>query len=912
MAEVLGVWPDLVGVIVICLLPKPDGGRRPIGLLPGIIRLWMRARLNVARSWQTEHDRPYFYAGPGRGASAAAWRQAARAELAQTSRYLCFAGSYLDMVKAFERVPHDWLVKQAAKHGYSLIVLRLSIQAYRLGRAVGINGVFSTLYWASRSITAGSVHATIELRVLLIEWLDEIVYSFAITPTVYVDDTSFEAVGTERMVVSAVVGATNMFAGFMAAMDLELSAKKNLCNASSTKIALEIVGNLKGVKVRVDGRIKSLGGALGAGKLRNAMVQRKRLEQFKVRRDRFRKLRKSVGAARTHMVLRTGGVAALTYGQSTMGVSNSMLLAQRRAVGAAGFLGGPGDLDLSLAVADGSTSGKADPAFVAHLDPIGDWASAIWEGWFPRVALKAMCNNALVRLEAAKLKDSIWSVVRGPAAAFVASAWRLGWVIHDHLTVTTDDKTIRLDLARDSPAYVKKLVEESVRRWRWRKVEAKVPSLDSGGAGFGPHIAPLYDLMKKQTHQWSFKEIGALKSVVTNRQWPQVRLCRAGMAQSKNCRLCVGLGLCDPEDPDPRFTGTLTHRHWTCTALKDYRQQHVPKWLLDEVEGMLQGGFTLPPKQEAVFNRALAPSVKNFTCMASRRESFQWVKRPPHDAATVKGVFYTDASRLFGHKAYFGECTSYGWAFAAYDQSLELIAAAMGCPPSWVKDIHPSELWALLQAVTSSEPGSSYISDCLAAVEGCHRGSLWANAAQRTYSRGWNPLSSALDGREQAKEAVKWMPAHCSKTAVGIKKLSDGRPMTSHDLQANAFVDRLCKEAAAKAAMPEPMRNKVAEQSNKLTCIARWLGQVTVIANHYPAGLGPNGKSMFLRDSEARKRPKVSGQKRKAEEQLAPATLLTQNDSSSSLEHIKCPRLRAVHARVLARLATEAAEFRRL
>lgn len=30
LAEMIGQWPDLVGIILICLLPKLDGGRRPL------------------------------------------------------------------------------------------------------------------------------------------------------------------------------------------------------------------------------------------------------------------------------------------------------------------------------------------------------------------------------------------------------------------------------------------------------------------------------------------------------------------------------------------------------------------------------------------------------------------------------------------------------------------------------------------------------------------------------------------------------------------------------------------------------------------------------------------------------------------------------------------------------------------
>eukprot|EP00973_Karenia_brevis_P009309 1260699-Karenia_brevis.AAC.1 len=84
-----------------------------------------------------------------------------------------YAAVLLDLVKAFERVPRDWLVRQAVKYEYPLLVLKLSLAAYSLQRTIGIDGIFSTMVVAVRGITAGSVHATIELRVLLIQFLDE-------------------------------------------------------------------------------------------------------------------------------------------------------------------------------------------------------------------------------------------------------------------------------------------------------------------------------------------------------------------------------------------------------------------------------------------------------------------------------------------------------------------------------------------------------------------------------------------------------------------------------------------------------------------------------------------------------------------------------------------------------------------
>ena len=86
-----------------------------------------------------------------------------------------------------------------------------------------------------------------------------------------------------------------------------------------------------------------------------------------------------------------------------MGVSNKALLQQRRAVAAATVrTSGGGDLDLTLALADGSGRGRVDPAFEAHSQPIVFWAMAVWHDWLPRAMLGKMIAVARARLARAK------------------------------------------------------------------------------------------------------------------------------------------------------------------------------------------------------------------------------------------------------------------------------------------------------------------------------------------------------------------------------------------------------------------------------------------------------------------------------------------------------------------------------
>ena len=85
--------------VVIALLPTPDGGFRPIGLIPLLPRVWMRVRRIVARQGEASCQRKYLFAGAAKGSTVAAWQQAARAEIAATLG-TSYVQILLDLVKA--------------------------------------------------------------------------------------------------------------------------------------------------------------------------------------------------------------------------------------------------------------------------------------------------------------------------------------------------------------------------------------------------------------------------------------------------------------------------------------------------------------------------------------------------------------------------------------------------------------------------------------------------------------------------------------------------------------------------------------------------------------------------------------------------------------------------------------------
>ena len=163
----------------------------------------------------------------------------------------------------------------------------------------------------------------------------------------------------------------------------------------------------------------------------------------------------------TANLLRTGGILATTFGEAISGVSDSMLYGQRTAAARAAapparYCGQ--DLDLALTMADASANGRADPAFDAHKVPIATWALAIWESWLPRGILERMTKDAINTLRAAK---NVWAKVKGPAAAMVATAARIGWQTLNATTLITDLGEI-VDMTMDPPKAVALQVFEAV------------------------------------------------------------------------------------------------------------------------------------------------------------------------------------------------------------------------------------------------------------------------------------------------------------------------------------------------------------------------------------------------------------------------------------------------------------------
>ncbi len=843
-AERRGRWPSVVGTVIIVLLPKAEGGFRPIGLFPTVVRVWMRLRRAAARQWEADNDRDYLYAGESRGALTAAWQMAARAEGAVGHGFV-YAQVLLDMVKAFDHVPHDRLLAEAAALGYPMPLLRLALAAYRLPRVMNIGGVVSRTVMAARGLTAGSGTATTELRLLLIRIVDRVrVANPRVGIKVYVDDVTLEVVSTARRVARLLSDAGLQLCDALdGEIRMKLSPTKSLCSASDPTVGKQVAAAMARFHVHYCARVKALGVGLGAGRRRNVKVLNARLAAFRLRTPRLRRLaRARQSAAR---VVRTGAAAAMDYGISVTGVSPTALRQRRRAVATAVGTGGAGgELNLSLIVADLTPKQRVDPAFQAHAAPIAAWAEAAWEKWVPHKQMRALMGKATLRLTKAR---RVWAAVCGPAAATLASAARLGWTVSDAFSFTTDRGRV-LDLLQDPPCEVRREVHAAVERWRWRLADRHLAGLDANGDGSGALIGPVRKLLRPAALacDWTRGYQSALRSVLTGRQWPQARLYAAGLADHPSCQKCTAEGrLADPNAvgaaPSPP-AGTLWHRVCDCAPNAEQRADahphlaHSDSRLSAAARSARDAAATAgsnPPTAHAAstkWTRALAPAPQ-VLCgpLPSPPDdgTFVWCVRPAGDM--VRARFYTDGSMVDGPTA---PLARLGWAFAAYDDDGQLVASAFGATPSWIHSIGGAEAWAILMAARAAEPGSTFRTDSLGCKDTLAAGRRWATAPARPQARVWKMLFVRFDGPEDHLDLL-WMPSHASKGDVGVAELSDGSKLTALDLDGNATADTLAKRGAAQFRVPLDKRQTVARAEHEAEELARFVARVTWTANNF-------------------------------------------------------------------------------
>ena len=855
--ERVGCWPHGIWVVLIVLLPKPDGGLRPIGLFPTVVRIWMRARSRIAQAWEAAHASPLLFGGKGMGAQRAAWVAAFQAEAAACDQ-LSHVTALLDLVKAFERIPHAHLVRAARRHGYSLVVLRLSLAAYRLGRAVGVEGIFSRILVATRGITAGSGFATTELRVLLGTVVEVASKCWPQADLkLYVDDLTIAATAVREVAADVVTRVVNFVVHhFEVHLELEVSATKSIVVGSDVATARSVCGRVASRKLAPKRASKLLGAPYGGGRKRSVHVCKVRLHQFKRRGRRLRAVRRAGGS--TGAYCRTAGIPAISYGWDVCGVADTPLRDIRAFIARAASPDTFGrSVDLVFHTLDAAGM-RIDPSVEAHALPIVRWATAWWEKWVPPTALQRAHIAATDNL--ARGGDRHWQRVAGPVAATIASAWRLGWRFPTARKLV-DDIGTEWNLLRHPPAALQDAVKRSVARWRMRRICAAFPTLANrdldcpqvhidGDASVGssvvidlsyalspllrgscrpcPHV-PLWDA---SCRHW-------LASGIAGGQWPQVR--RASVPHwetDPRCQLCFGAD------------GTLEHRR-SCPATLPAEGWCDPpaaqRLLIDRLDG--DRVRLLRTRALLVMRVAPPPRVSD--------AQLRWLTPPP-DFTRCNVRWFIDGSVIDGRWPELAVATA---ALVVVGDDGALLAFAEARLPATVLTAAAAEAYGLMLATSCSVCTPRVVTDCKSLLTTAAAGAVRATAASRPLAGVWSIIAACVDGdlaQLVARKLLRWIPAHKSLARAGTLCASDGEFVTECEWRANRLADIIARTCALRLVVPRPVAAKLRGAADVLRTEAGTLGIVTKAANRHKVTVftgGGHPTNLIKRDSVRPERP---------------------------------------------------------
>ena len=552
VVEQLGVLPSQVQRLLIFLIPKATGGRRPIMLAPALYRWWARARRPLAERWEADNDHPFFAASKGRTAIDPVYRRAVRAEAA-TAEGKCVVTGLWDIAKLFERIVHALLVRRAGRCGAPMRALRVCLSMYRAVRYLTISPFVATPVRATVGVAAGCGFATTWVKVYslepLVEALAEI--SASIPPLVtanaeiYIDDLQWDVeAGTEEEAASAFVSVAQVLSDtIQVGMCADLAYDKAAVVAAapgtrrSDRLARAVrrrMGHAGGAEVVA---AHNLGIDYAAGRpraewaVKPTTLKRKRFRKGLKRAARAAVLRQHLASGSKHKAKRlfAGNVRAVAfYGAEVHGLDDRELAAAWRLAAKCLSPATPGRSLDALALANLKVIGSLPFAQVRR------WALEVWKAScgldrlaIPLPELSRIHADVVARVAPARWRDS-----RGPVGGAVLELKRLGWRFGEGqlapFTLVTDlgDSLV---LTRVSPAALDVHLSAAYGRVLERKLAARWRAVTDYGV-LQTDLRLAHEPVARAINSAKAGRIGrgAARAFACNAVWTRDRLVRVG------------------------------------------------------------------------------------------------------------------------------------------------------------------------------------------------------------------------------------------------------------------------------------------------------------------------------------------------------------------------------------------------
>ena len=813
--ERLGVWPTQVAQLLICLIPKDSGGRRPIGLLATIVKVWEQSRKQQVRRWRQGCNREYDWMTSRKGSARAVWTQTVLEEAAK-QRGLQSAAVLIDLVKAFEMILLGRTWQAAKKYNFPLSVLRLTLEASAFTRRLTFRKAVGDPVNTLSAIVAGGAFSGDVLLLALLEPLDEILRRHnALQLFVIADDIKIGGQGRPgevgRMVADAAEGLVEALEeewGMRVSRDSGGVQGKTVALTSHPVVAETMKGRMKKIGVRMVTQTRNLGIDFSLGKaLTQKNVRKVRWDKAKRVRKRLLRLGRQAGPE----VAKAGVFASVTYDCSMTGISDKAL-AQARAFAARlhGEIRGRSSTARLVVTA-------TDPAERYVLEPIKEWVCGIWDG--------------LVTLEIATdaWKHAIYTVVAaanphmnvtGGAGAMCAAVDRIGWSSTSATSFMTRNGTIiALDVQnprkRQGVYYVD---PDIVIKWAMDDLQHAAAAQSTvsrdindimGGRGYGrerpsgsatvffgetdneqvlcgkwrrgtyttddgniiPWLLPARQFLRQARRRGVGQNTLASFRAMTEGGWfTQSRLASMGIVEEPTCACGHAIG-------------TLYHKVFKCQFMEDTKDMYCDKALLKRAATRIW---------DPLYSRGV-PGLPRIP-LPPEPEIF-WTGKPQ---ATVSGRLYTDGAC----RGRYPRLKRAGTGIVQINESGELLWAlhvVAGDP--WPSPFR-AELQALVEVVNRASGDIHIRTDNALVVRGFAEGPQWCTGARREGANLWRKVWAKvlLLNAEGVEVLVTKVKGHATIEDVMERRVG---PI---DAVGNHLADRAAVAAAKRSEEKSPAR----------------------------------------------------------------------------------------------------------
>ena len=750
-AESSGEWPSLVTTNLVHMIPKPTGGRRPIGVMATLVRIYERVRRGIVVDWRVLHDNGCNFMVGGKSASDAVWQQSVRDEAAQEEGIVS-ASVLLDLIKAFECVRLDVVWKAAERLRFPLVILRLALQAYCKARRLLYRGIVGEEIISQNAILAGGGFATDMLSLLLSSTIDLIRQELpSVHLYVVVDDLTIRVEGQAGEAARQLVRLTALCISELEDnLDMKISrgAKwqipdevKSVAVSSSKVTRKSMATGLRALGVPVKGQVRNLGIDYAPGKrARKRVVLLSRWKQVKKKAKRCR----MIGTTAATEVGRSALIPAVTYGAACASTATGFMNDLR---GVMAELGGP--MKGRSTTARLALSGT-DPAFHLVLGPLQAWWKAVWEESLPREVLEAALRRAA--RNARNAGHLAHACAEGGAGAFISSMSRIGWrAVAIDRYITSKGVTFSLGQNCDPKmlfrlAYADLEVSLAV----YSDLSSTLTSIEeadgfhrasSSASGFIPLGCLPGSVEQAQQQWWSQYQhvdgrlvpwlkpaidalnaarrrgcepsaVSSFRALVEGGWWTQARLHRAGKASDPFCKTC-GVQ-----------HGTLWHR------IAGRCEQGGAPWAEAE-EAIRQKG------KERWWDPLFSRSIPAMPLMPAMPTARTHVFPSGAEETVITGNIFTDGA-LRGTLL---QARRAGWAFAMIDPStLQLVVAFFGSCASLWQSVLRAELQAIDEALSRAVAPAVIYTDSGVAVAAFSKGRKYCCSSKSEGAEIWRRI----------------------------------------------------------------------------------------------------------------------------------------------------------------------------